>query len=194
MKSFLRLAFLVFAILGFVISAWSGYTYFFPEPFSPSSLVRVSGRVNEVAVRGTSDGDATFVELRLEGNPRLFRMSAMTFGMVANRDAFLADLRSHPAATLGVDSASFREPSRPIPGNLEPATWVTTIATPLAEYVTAANWVEWHRENHQAAGYMAVFSILAGCFLLFMRNRLEFVFPHLFGTAPGRGAEYPRRA
>jgi hypothetical protein len=161
---------LFFGILGLLLTAYAGIGYFVYEPFSPGSLTQVRGRVEQVVERASRSGKSPFVELRLKGDPTLFRIPIETYAMVPDRAAFLRDLEFGPTVTLGVDSVSLRNPSEPVTGSLEAAAFVSTIATPLRAYVTSADQAEWHRENHQAARNMMLFFLAASILMLFVRT------------------------
>lgn len=161
---------LVFGTLSLALTVYAGIGYFTSEPFSPGSLTQVRGRVEQVTERKSRRSDRLFVELRLKGNPTLFRIPIETYEMVPDRGEFLRDLQVGRTVTLGVDSGTLRNPQEPVTGSLEAAAFVSTIATPFRAYVTNADQAEWHRENRTAARNMMLFFLAGACLILFVRT------------------------
>lgn len=161
-------------VFAFAMSAFGGWNYFFREPFSVGSLTYVSGKVTEVTEYESRSrrrgGTSRFMEMRLRDQPQLFRIPISVYGMVPDRAAFIKDLQSRPWVTLGVDPAELRDPGRPVTGTLQPAVFVSTISTRRREYVNAASWAAWDRDQHAAARTMLLAFFAIGFFLYAFRH------------------------
>lgn len=157
-------------IVCFLAAAVAGYGYVSHEPFSAGGLVEVRGRVVEAVERETGTG-AAVMELRLADNPTLFRVPVEAYEMVPDRAALRFDLGQRPRVTLGVDSASLRNPVVAITGASAPAAFVSTLSTARGEYLTNADWVKWYRAQRDAKRNVMLGGLVVGSVLLAMRNR-----------------------